>query len=141
VDRAATLTDEQASHLQQLLDGNTPEKLGIASPLWTRRAVRDLILRTYNIDMPARTVGEYLKRWGYTRKKARRHSRDQEPEEVREWLEETYPALEKRAEEEGAEIQWCDETGVAADEHPGYGYAKEGHPARRKCPTATSAST
>jgi transposase len=129
-----TLTDEQASHLQQLLDGNTPEKLGIASPLWTRRAVRDLILRTYHIDMPARTVGEYLKRWGYTRKKARRHSRDQEPEEVREWLEETYPALEKRAEEEDAEIQWCDETGVAADEHPGYGYAKEGHPAQAEVP-------
>src|SRR3981081_203755 len=40
-----TLTDEQARHLQQLLDRKTPEELGIASPLWTRRAVRDLILR------------------------------------------------------------------------------------------------
>src|SRR5947209_785490 len=125
-----TLTDEQASHLQQLLDRHAPEELGIASPLWTRRAVRDLIRREYGITMPVRTVGEYLKRWGYTRKKARRHARDQDPEEVRQWLEETYPALEKRAEKEGAEIHWGDETGVAADEHPGYGYAREGRPAQ-----------
>jgi transposase len=129
-----TLTDAQASHLQQLLDNKAPEELGIAAPLWTRRAVRDLILHQYGITMPARTVGEYLKRWGYTRKKARRHSRDQEPEEVRQWLEETYPAIEKRAEEEDAEIQWCDETGVAADEHPGKGYAREGEPAQVEVP-------
>jgi transposase len=129
-----TLTDEQAKHLQQLLDSKAPEQLGIASPLWTRRAVRDLIARAYSIPMPVRTVGEYLKRWGYTRKKARRHSRDQDPEEVREWLEETYPALENRAEEEDAEIHWCDETGVAADEHPGYGYAREGQPAQAEVP-------
>jgi transposase len=129
-----TLTDEQARHLQQLLDSKAPEDLGIASPLWTRRAVRDLISQQYGIAMPVRTVGEYLKRWGYTRKKARRHSRDQDPEEVRQWLEETYPALEKRAQEEGAEIHWGDETGVAADEHPGYGYAREGRPAQAEVP-------
>src|SRR5439155_15726161 len=50
-----TLTDEQASHLQDLLDHHTPERLGIASPLWTRRAVRDLICQQYAITMPVRT--------------------------------------------------------------------------------------
>jgi transposase len=129
-----TLTDAQARHLQQLLDSKAPEDLGIASPLWTRRAVRDLISQQYGIVMPVRTVGEYLKRWGYTRKKARRHSRDQDPEEVRRWLEETYPALEKRAQEEDAEIHWGDETGVAADEYPGYGYAREGRPVQAEVP-------
>jgi len=129
-----TLTDEQAHHIQELLDSKVPEELGIASPLWTRRAVRDLIIREYGIAMPVRTIGEYLKRWGYTRKKARRHSRDQDPEEVRQWLEETYPALAQRAEEENAEIHWCDETGVAADEHPGYGYARKGQPAQAEVP-------
>src|SRR5690242_13318764 len=38
-----TLTDAQAARLQQLIDGHSPEDLGIAAPLWTRRAVRDLI--------------------------------------------------------------------------------------------------
>ena len=98
------LSDPQACRIQQRLDANGPEDLGIASPLWSRRAVRDLIQQEFGIDLAVRTVGEYLKRWGYTAKKPGRGSRDQDPEEVRQWLEETYPAIEKRAEEEGAEI-------------------------------------
>jgi transposase len=129
-----TLNDEQAAHLQELLDANTPNKLGIAAPLWNRRAVRDLIHKEYAIDMPVRTVGEYLKRWGYTAKRPGRHARDQDPEEVRRWLEETYPEIERRAREEGAEIHWCDETGVAADEYPGLGYAPKGQPATKEVP-------
>src|SRR5438876_5345499 len=38
-----TLTEEQARHIQQLIDENSPQALGIAAPLWSRRAVRDLI--------------------------------------------------------------------------------------------------
>src|SRR5262245_12329601 len=96
-----TLSDDQASHLQGLIDDQSPEDLGVASPLWTRKAVRDLIRREYGIRMPVRTVGEYLKRWGYTAKRPRRHARRQDPQEVRRWLEETYPAIEKRARREG----------------------------------------
>ncbi len=79
-------------------------------------------------------MGDYLKRWGYTAKKPGRHSKNQDPEEVRTWLEETYPAIEKRANEEGADIYWCDETGRQADQQPGYGYAKKGKPATMKVP-------
>ena len=129
-----TLSDEQAGHIQDLIDDHSPEELGIPSPLWTRRAVRDLIRKECGIAMPVRTVGEYLKRWGYTAKKPRRHAREQDPEEVSRWLEETYPELAGKAGEEGAEIFWCDETGVAADEHPGYGYAREGQPATMEVP-------
>jgi transposase len=131
-----TLNDEQAAHIQELLDENTPNKLGIASPLWNRRAVRDLIHKEYGIDMPVRTVGEYLKRWGYTAKRPGRHAKDQDPEEVRQWLEEIYPEIERRAQEEDAEIHWCDETGVAADEYPGMGYAPKGQPATKEVPNS-----
>jgi hypothetical protein len=124
-----TLSDEQARHIQQQVDDHSPEELGIAAALWSRKAVRDLIRNECGIDMPVRTVGEYLKRWGYTAKSPRRHAKGQEPEEVAEWLDETYPAIEERAACEGAEIHWCDETGAAADEHPRKGYARTGHPA------------
>lgn len=129
-----TLSDDQARRLQGLIDANSPEALGIPSPVWSRRAVRDLIRREYAIEMPVRTVGEYLKRWGYTAKRPRRHARDQDPEEVDRWTNETYPGVAGRAGDEGAEILWCDETGVAADEHPGYGYAREGRRATMEVP-------
>jgi transposase len=120
------LSDEQAQHIQQLLRTHRPEELGIAAPLWSRRAVRDLICQECHVALAVRTVGLYLRRWGFTAKRPRRHARDQDPEEVRQWLEETYPAIAARAQQEGAEIHWCDEVGVAADEHPARGYAPQG---------------
>jgi transposase len=121
-----TLDDEQTQHLQGLIDAHAPDELGIAAPLWARRAVRELIRREYGLRMPLRTVGEYLRRWGYTPKRPSRKGRKQEPEEVREWLEKTYPAIAARAAREGAEIHWGDETGAGANEHPGRGYARVG---------------
>lgn len=128
------LSEEQSQHLQQQIDHHLPEDVGIASPLWTRWAVRDLIRQEYGLELPVRTVGEYLKRWGYTAKRPRRRARRQDSEEVREWLEKTYPALEQRAATEGAEILWADETGVAADEHLGEGYARRGAAATMEVP-------
>ncbi len=129
-----TLSSEQAAHLQQLIDTHSPEDVGIAAPLWTRRAVRDLIRHEFGLRMPVRTVGAYLRRWGYTAKRPRRHARDQDPAEVRAWLRQTYPAIEARAYAEGAEIHWGDEVGVAADEHPGTGYARTGTAAVAEVP-------
>ena len=128
------LSDEQADRIQRLLKTHSPEDLGIAAPLWTRRAVGDLIRQEFGIDLAVRTVGLYLERWGLTAKRPRRHARDQDPEEVRQWLEETYPAIEERAEAEGAEIHWCDEVGVAADEQSARGYAPEGEAATMDVP-------
>lgn len=128
------LSDDQARSLQALIDDNSPEALGIPSPLWSRRAVRDLVRKEYGIEMPVRTVGSYLRRWGYTAKKPRRRARDQDPEEVDQWRDETYPDLARKAGDEGADIFWCDETGVAADEYHGYGYAREGRRATMEVP-------
>jgi transposase len=124
-----TLSDEQARHIQERIDRHSPEDLGIAAAVWSRKAVRDLIRSECGIDMPIRTVGEYLRRWGYTAKSPRRRAKAQDADEVDEWLGWTYPAIERRAAREGAGIHWCDETGAAADEHPRKGYARAGHPA------------
>lgn len=121
-----SLDDSQSQRLQRLIDGNTPEELGIASPLWTRRAVQRLILKECGFHMPARTVGEYLRRWGYTVQRPARRTRKQSPREVRRWLRQTYPAIKARAAREGAEIHWCDETGVGANDHRGGGYSRVG---------------
>jgi transposase len=129
-----TLNDGQAARLRAILVSKQPEEVGIPSPLWTRQAARHLIREEYGIDMAVRTVGEYLRRWGFTPKAPRRHSRDQDPEEVRRWLEEDYPAIERRAARGGAVILWCDETGAAADRLPRRGYSRQGHPATIEVP-------
>lgn len=128
------LSDEQALGIQRLIDENTPDKLGIPHALWTRRAVAQLIEKEFDVELAERTVGEYLRRWGYTSKKPARHAKKQDPDEVREWLEETYPAIEQRGKEEDAEILWTDEVGVAADHHPGCSYARKGERAAMEVP-------
>lgn len=128
------LSDPQAQRIKECIDYHSPEELGIAHTLWTRRAVRELIRKEFGIDLAERTVGEYLRRWGYTPKKPARHSRKQDPDEVEQWLEETYPAIEDQAAQEDAEILWTDEVGVDADHHPGCGYARTGERATMEVP-------
>jgi len=130
----AALSDDQAARMARLIDTTSPEDQGITSPLWSRRAVGELIRKECDVVLAVRTVGEYLRRWGYTAKKPARHAKKQDPEEVRQWLEHTYPALKARARKERAEIHWCDETGVVADHCSGYGYARQGQQATMEVP-------
>ncbi|MBN9120562.1 MAG: winged helix-turn-helix domain-containing protein [Planctomycetes bacterium] len=75
---------------------------------------------------------------GYTAKRPRRRARKQDLDEIRRWLEETYPAIERRAEAEGAEIHRCDETGVRAAETPHVATLPRVNRSRWRCPIPTS---
>jgi transposase len=88
--------------------------------------VQQLIEQMCQVQMPIRTVGEYLKRWGYTPQKPLKRAYEQDPEAVEEWLEETYPEIEQRAQAEGAKIAWGDESGLRSETQVGRGYAPIG---------------
>jgi len=92
------LDREQEQRIQEAIETKTPVELEIPSALWTRPAVQELIKRQIGIRLPIRTVGEYLKRWGFTPQKPVRKAYKQDPEAVAEWLERTYPGIERRAE-------------------------------------------
>jgi hypothetical protein len=115
---------EQEQVIQQAIETRTPEEFQIASALWTRPAVRDLIPQELGLRLPIRTVGEYLRRWGYTPQKPVRKAYKQDPKAVAEWLGKTYPQIEKRAAKEGGEIHWGDETGVRSTCQHSRGYAR-----------------
>lgn len=116
-----TLSEEQSAHLKRLIDTHSPEELGLPDPLWSRRAVRELIQQQYGISTPMRTVGEYFRRWGYTIEKLGRHARKQAPAEMCQWLEEVLPTIETRAKAEGAELHWCYPNWTAEGAHSATG--------------------
>jgi transposase len=122
------LSAEQEARLQAVVVVSTPADHGIASGLWTRQAVRQLIRQEFGLRVPIRTVGEYLRRWGLTPQRPVRHAGRQEPEEVRRWLQEEYPALAARAKAEGAEIHWGDEVGAQSEPTRQRGYAPPNEP-------------
>ena len=82
-----------AARLRTILNEKSPRRWG-SPPVVDPQGRRRVDPQEYGIDMPVRTVGEYLERWGYTAKVPRRHAKDQDPEEVRHWLEVTDPAIE-----------------------------------------------
>lgn len=120
------LTPEQETLIQKLITGKTPDQFKLDFALWTREAVQSLVKSRLGIQLPIRTVGDYLKRWGFTPQKPLKRAYEQRPAEVKKWLDESYPIIEARAKKEKAEIHWGDETGIRSDCQHGRGYAPKG---------------
>lgn len=135
------LTGRQERAIQAAITDKTPDQLKMPFALWTREAVGELILQRYQVRLPVRTLGEYLRRWGFTPQKPKRRDYEQQPEAVRIWLEEQYPALEARARKQKADIYWGDETGVNNQDQIGRSYAPKGKtPLRRAMAKKVSSS-
>lgn len=120
------LSQSEEATVQQQMRAHFPDELGIDSALWTRQAVQSLIEQVSGVKMPMRTVGEYLKRWGYTPQKPLKRAYEQDPKVVEAWLKLEYPAIEQQAKSENAEIAWGDESGLRSDAQVGRGYAPVG---------------
>jgi transposase len=113
--------------LRDLIIGSSPSQLSLPFSLWTRKAVQDAIKTKFGIDMPIRTVGEYLHRWGFTPQRAAKQAIEQRPAQLEQWVDVDYPGVVKRAKAERAEIYWGDETAIRQDTAWVRGYAPIGH--------------
>lgn len=99
-----------------------PDDLGLPFFLWTREGVSVLIKRKFNITLSKWTVGRYLKNWGFSCQKPVRRAIEQNPLAIQTWLTSTYPAIQRKANKEKAEILWGDEMGLRSDHHTGKSY-------------------
>ncbi len=120
------LTPAQEERIRKDIVDHTPDQLKLRFALWNAQAVRALIKASFGIDLPVRSVRNYLKRWGFTPQRPLKRAFEQKPEAVQKWLSEEYPAIAARAKAEGAEICWGDETAVSSVEHYPRGYAPKG---------------
>jgi transposase len=120
------LTKRQTERVIYQMVGHCPDQLSLPFVLWTREAVQQLLKREFGIEVSVWTVGRYLQRWGLTPQKPARRAFEQNPEEVRQWLEVEYPAIQRRAKQEGAEIHWGDEMGLRSDHQAGRSYSLKG---------------
>ena len=121
-----TLTGDQEREIQRSIKDHCPDHLKLPFCLWTRIAVQQLINQLYSIQMPIRTIGEYLNRWGLTPQKPLTRAYEKNPKAVKRWLDESYPSIAQRAKKEGAEIHWGDETGLLNNAYYHRSYAPAG---------------
>lgn len=120
------LSPEESDKIKGLLIDKTPDQLKLDYALWTRQSVQQLIVQETGKELAIRTVGDYLKRWGMTPQKPQKRAYEQRAPEVKKWLKQEYPKIRKRAEEEGAEVFWGDETGLRNNCQHERGYAPKG---------------
>lgn len=99
-----TLTLVQEEQLRLKIIGSNPAQLQLEFALWNRRAVMLAIKQLFGIDMPIRTVGEYLRRWGFTPQRPVKRALEQDPARLKAWLEDEYPKIVARTKTEDAEI-------------------------------------
>lgn len=107
-----TLTAAQEEQIRHMISDKRPEQLKLDFALWARVAVMLLIERECGVRLPVRSVGEYLKHWGFTPQKPIHRAYEQSPVAVQKWLDEGYPEIKQRAQKEDAEIHWGDEIAV-----------------------------
>lgn len=120
----------QAARVRRKIIDRCPDQLRLPFALWTREAVQQLISREFGVEVSVRTVGRYLRDWGFTPQKPARRALERDPVAVRRWLREEYPAIQAAAKAENAEIFWEDEMGLRSDHVAGRSYAPIGRTPR-----------
>src|SRR4051795_12877211 len=131
------LSAAQEEGLRCLIARGCPDRYGLSFALWTRQAVRALIVRETGVWLSLSVVGDYLRGWGFTAQRPMRRATERQDEAIREWLESAYPAVARRARAQGGEIHWADETGLSNQANYGRSFAPRGQtpiirrPARR----------
>lgn len=130
-----TLSPQQEKEVQEIIKTRKPEDEGIASCLWTRAAISQLLKQKFNIEMPLRSITNYLKRWGMSFQRPTRKNYKQDKVKVEEFKNKTYPEIARKAITEHAEIMFVDETGISNQEYRVRGFSPIGH-----TPTVSSVS-
>jgi transposase len=125
--RPPLLTKRQTNQLRKWIVGKDPRQLRFEFALWTREIVRDLIAERYGVEMTLQGVGVLLRRLGLSAQRPLVRAYEQDPERVRRFKEEEYPAIARRAKKLGATIFFGDEAGIRSDYHTGTTWGEVGH--------------
>jgi len=120
------LSPEAEARIKRLIADKCPDQLKLPFALWTREAVADLIAFKTGLRLSLSAIGGYLRSWGFTAQRPVRRATERNETEVKAWLDLEYPAIAKRAKQEGGEIQWADETGLSNQANYGKSYAPKG---------------
>jgi transposase len=125
--RPPSLSIEQRRKMFTLIEGSNPRQMQLDSgELWTRKNIREMIRREFDVELSLVQVGRVLRDIGLSPQKPLYRSYKQNPELVDKWKKEIYPEIRRRAAAEDATILFGDEASVRTDHHSGTTWAPVG---------------
>lgn len=129
------LSPKQEREIQRTIIDKHPDQVKLGFALWTRAAIQQLIRDKYSIEMPMRSISNYLDRWGLTCQRPSKRAYSQDDVARKDFMENEYPAIARRAKKEKAAIYWGDETGINNQEYYLRGFSPRGvTPVLEVCP-------
>lgn len=120
------LDADQQRALFTMVSQATPLDFGFAFALWTRDLVRQLIKSEFDVVMSISAVGVLLHRIGLSVQRPLWRAWQQNADAVRQWKEETFPAIREAAAQVGGTVYFGDEAGLRSDFHAGTTWAPVG---------------
>lgn len=124
--RPKKLTGTQISWIYRTVRDKDPIQLKFSFALWTRSMIAALIKRQFGIQLSLTSVGRLLHQLGFSCQKPLYRAHQRDAELVKQWKEQVFPQIQKRAKKEGAKIYFQDESGVRSDFHSGTTWALKG---------------
>ena len=122
----AKLTKKQVAWIAKTLISKNPAQLQFPFALWTREIVRELIKRRFGVMMALTSVGNLLRRLGFSVQRPLVRAYEQNPQAVEHWLKVEYPKIRAQAKKQRASIFFEDESGIRSDYHSGTTWAPRG---------------
>jgi transposase len=119
----------EAKVLKWLYDTITmgePRQYQLPYCLWTLALVRRLLKKEHGVEMSKSGVSRLLKHLGLTPQRPIYRSYKRDPEEMKKYLDKTFPGLRAKARRRGAAIYFVDEASVRSDSHRGTTWGKIG---------------
>ena len=124
--RPPKLAEPQMQSLSQAVTDQTPLQHGFEVGLWTLSILRELIRRQFGHTMSLSSVSRVMSLLGITVQKPLYRAWQQDPERVRKWETEEFPAIKKQARAQDATVFFADEAGIRSDYHTGTTWAPAG---------------
>ena len=116
----------QMQWLYQTVTGKSPLQFRFEFALWTREMIRMLLREEFSLKLSVNSVGRLLRQLGLSCQRPLFRATEQNPERVRRWRDQEFPAIRQLAKETGAVILFGDEAGVRSDYHAGTTWGAKG---------------
>ena len=116
--RPRKFPERYAERLRALIKRD-PRQLDFHDALWTREMIRELIASEFGVKVSVRSLSNILQRLGITVQRPRLKAYEQDPEAVKQWLQETWPEIQREAKAARAVVYFGDESSIRSDYHRG----------------------
>jgi len=71
------LSSTQEKSIQRMIVDKMPDQLKLAYGLWTRKAVKELVEREFGVVLAINTMGDYLRKWGFSPQRPKKRAYEQ----------------------------------------------------------------